>query len=371
MSSLFRRLSERWTYEPLATQSDQIPSRRKKSGQYRVRIGLSIVFGVVVVFRFARNLFYRRPYNPLDNYQNLNQLPVTIGNGTTHNSPSSRRAVVSSLYSDEFAIAVAVVGHSSRSANVSARLLLPYLDSKVSEKALCIARATGWEPYAVSFIAPPRGGKGIHTRFRDQYAKLNIWTLDQMGIDSAVYLDADTLVRRNFDELFDSPFNFAAVPDVYGAGDPRGFSLTFNAGVLAFRPSSHVFEDMREKIEIAEYPLKQAEQAFLNLYFGGTGMRLPYIYNANLAIKARSPVLWQRLIDEMRIVHFTVVKPFIDDSRSSDTILSPEELEEAMERAARREGGFFQEEVTWWREAYERMMLDRGHEIRRCYLESP
>jgi glycogenin glucosyltransferase len=148
---------------------------------------------------------------------------------------------VSSLYSDGFAIAVAVVGHSARSANISARLLLPYLENKVSEKALCIARAAGWEPYAVPLILPPHEGKGIHPRFRDQYTKLNIWRLDLMGIDSAVYVDADTLVRRNFDELFDSPFNFAAVPDVYGAGDPRGFSLTFNAGVLAYRPSSTVF----------------------------------------------------------------------------------------------------------------------------------
>lgn len=156
-------------------------------------------------------------------------------------SPASRRAVVSSLYSDDFAIAVAVVGHSTRSVNVSARLLLPYLEKKVSEKALCIARATGWEPYPVPSVPPPHGGKGIHPRFGDQYTKLNIWKLDQMGIDSAVYLDADTLVRRNFEELFDNPFNFAAVPDVYGAGDPRGFSLTFNAGVLAYRPSSAVF----------------------------------------------------------------------------------------------------------------------------------
>ncbi|KAJ7506778.1 glycosyltransferase family 8 protein [Mycena galericulata] len=369
MASLFRRVSERWAYEPVRPYSeDSRPWRNRKSSQYRmILIGLAIAVGAVAVFLFARSVFFRTSYNPLDDYQDINQLPVTTDNGAPQTSPSSRRAVVSSLYSDAFAIAIAVVGHSAWSANVSARLLLPYLDRKVSEKALCIVRATGWEPYAVPFIPPPHGGKGIHARFRDQYTKLNIWTLDQMGIDSAVYVDADTLVRRNFDELFDSPFNFAAVPDVYGAGDPRGFSLTFNAGVLAFRPSSKVFEDMLRKIELAEYPLKQAEQAFLNLYFGGTTMRLPYIYNANLAIKARSPILWRRLADEMRIVHYTAVKPFLDDSKPSDTILSREEMEEAMECAARREGGFFHEEVAWWRDAYERMMVDRGHAIERCY----
>jgi glycogenin glucosyltransferase len=127
---------------------------------------------------------------------------------------------------------------------------------------------------------------------------------------------------------------------------------------------------MREKMELAQYPLKQAEQAFLNLYFGGTCMRLPYIYNANLAIKARSPVLWQRLVDEMRVVHYTGVKPFVHDGRSTDTVLSLDELEEAMSLSAQREGGFYADEVAWWRAAYEKMMLDRGHAIRQCYYSS-
>ncbi|KAJ7806542.1 glycosyltransferase family 8 protein [Mycena olivaceomarginata] len=288
-------------------------------------------------------------WTPLDNYQDINPLPVTVVAGLDH-SPPNRRAVVSSLYSDSFAIAVAVVGYSAKSANVSARLLLPYLEHKVSEKALCIARAVD-----------------IYPRFIDLYTKLNIWNLDRMGVDSAVYLDADTLVRRNFDELFDSPFQFAAVPDVYGAGDPRGFSITINTGVMAFRPSSAVYEDMLQDIEVAEYPLLQADQGFLNLYFGGTCMRLPYIYNANLAIKDRSPILWQRLTDEMRVVHYTTMKPFIHEARSSNAVLTPEETEEAVDKSERQADGFYHEEVGWWRTAYRNMMSDRGHVMRQCY----
>ncbi|KAJ7769149.1 nucleotide-diphospho-sugar transferase, partial [Mycena maculata] len=190
------------------------------------------------------------------------------------------RAVVSSLYSDGYAVAMAVVGHSARSANVTGRLLLPYLENQVSNKTLCIVCAIGWELYPVPLIPSPHDGKGIYRKFMDQYTKLNVWTLDnKMGIDSAVYLNADALVHRNFDELFANPFNFAAVPNVYTGK----FSLLFNAGVLAYWPSSTV----------TEYPLAEAEQAFLNLYFGGTCMLLPYIYNANLAIKGQSPVARQ------------------------------------------------------------------------------
>ncbi|KAJ6628920.1 glycosyltransferase family 8 protein [Mycena sp. CBHHK59/15] len=364
MSSLFQRVYDRWSYEPLP--SDYTPSASRKRSQLRLRICIGTVVGAGLVWALTR-VSFRNTYNPLDNYQNINQVSVTTSSGAMSPSPPDRRAIVSSLYSDNFAIAVAVVGYSARSSNTSARLILPYLENQVSEKALCITRALGWEPYAVPLILPPQGGKYIHPRFKDQYTKLNIWGLDKMGVESAVYLDADTLVRRNFDELFDSPFNFAAVPDVYGAGDPRGFSLSFNAGVLAFRPSSTVLQDLLRKMEIAEYPLKQAEQAFLNLYFGGTCLRLPYVYNGNLAIKARNPVLWKRLADEMRIVHYTAVKPFINDARSSDELLLPEEVEEAINQGERRDKGFYAEEVRWWREAYESMMRDKGDEIRACY----
>ncbi|KAJ6583850.1 glycosyltransferase family 8 protein, partial [Mycena vulgaris] len=368
LPALRQRFFDRRNYEPLELEPGQFESSsgwRRCSHSKAVRLGLVAVLSGTAVIWLATRIFHRTPYSPLDNYQDINRLPVTTGNAS--HSPENRRAIVSTLYSDGFAIAVALVGHSARSANVGARLLLPYLEKQVSEKALCIARATGWEPYAVDLIPPPHGGKGIHPRFRDQYTKLNIWKLDEMGIDSAVYLDADTLVRRNFDELFDSPFNFAAVPDVYGAGDPRGFSITFNAGMLAYRPSSAVFEDMLRELETAEYPLKQAEQAFLNLYFGGTCLRLPYVYNGNLAIKARSPVLWKRLAEEMRIVHYTGVKPFIHEGRPSDILLSLQEVEEAMDQSERRENGLFADEVGWWRGAYRRMMLERGSDIQKCY----
>ncbi|KAJ7506766.1 glycosyltransferase family 8 protein [Mycena galericulata] len=369
MFSQFRRLCKRWKYEPLGLlPSDQPPSRNKKSTRPRALIiGLALTIGVVIVVCSARSTLFRRPYNPLDDYQDINPLPVTIGQAAEP-SPSSRRAVVSSLYSDGYALSVAVLGHSARSANVTARLLLPYLEEKVSKTALCIARAAGWEPYPVALIPPPHGTDGLFSRFVDQYTKLRIWTLDEKGIDSAVYLDADTLVRRNFDELFDSPFTFAAVPDVYTGH--RGFELTFNAGVLAFRPSSKVFGDMLQQAKNAEYPQNEAEQGFLNLYFGGTVMRLPYIYNANLAIKVRSPALWEHLVDEMRIVHYSLVKPFLRDWEALDVLLMPEEMEEVLETSGEREGGLFREEATWWKDAYERMMLKEGHAVRRCYLLS-
>ncbi|KAF9494072.1 nucleotide-diphospho-sugar transferase [Pleurotus eryngii] len=222
------------------------------------------------------------------------------------------------LYSNNYAISTAVLAHSVRSVNSTARLILLYIDGQVSEEAPRMSRAAGWELLAVPRIAPPEGGKG---------------GLDKHGIDRLVYLDADALVRRNFDELFDLPFNFAAVPDVYGPDNVRGFSLTFNAGVMAIQTSSAVLEHMKKKIGTARYPIGQAEYAFLNLYFGAKAVRLPYIYNALLSIKKRSLAVWDELKSDLSVVHYTNRKPFLLESQPGEKILTPEETETEMDIA--------------------------------------
>lgn len=294
-----------------------------------------------------------------------NDLPI-VHNGyrPTLSSPS-KRAIVSSLYSDSYSIAVSVLAHSIRRANMTTPLLLPYLEGRVSSQALCITRAAGWTAIPIPYIAPPDNGAGVHERFKDQFTKLNIWGLDAHGIDRAVYLDADTLVRRSFDELFELPFEFAAVPDVYNGN--RGFTIAFNAGVLAIRPSTPVLRTMMREIATAEYPRHEAEQSFLNLFFGAKALRLPYVYNANLAIKDRSPVLWDSMKGEMRIVHYTLVKPFTDDMMYAGPIRTIEEQRRVLDKTAKQFGGLFADEVGWWRQAFEDMIEDVGDAIQNCY----
>ena len=197
-----------------------------------------------------------------------------------------RNAIVTTLYTNNFAAAVATLGHSLQKANTTARLIMLYIPDKISEEALCIATSSGFEPHAVTRIPPPRNGRGVHRHFMDQYTKLTIWTLDRLGIDAVVYLDADTLVKRNLDELFRLPHNFAAVPDIFL--DSRGFTTSFNAGVMFIRTSTDVFHDMVEKIGTASYRAEDAEQSFLNHYYGAEVVRLPYVYNGNQALKKRS-----------------------------------------------------------------------------------
>ncbi|TFK68308.1 nucleotide-diphospho-sugar transferase [Pluteus cervinus] len=310
------------------------------------------------------------PYSPLDHYQNLNTLPLVPSSPVLSSAtpPPEACAIVSTMYSDSYAIALAVLGHSIQSSNTTGRLVLPYLPNRISQQGLCIVRSAGWEPLPIPYIPAPNSGEGTTGRFIDQYTKLNIWSLDKQGFQRVVYLDGDTLVRKSFDELWKLPFDFAAVPDVYG--DKQGFTLNFNAGVLAIRPSSTTLDVILDKIKDAKYPRQEAEQAYLNQFYSSSAVRLPYAYNANLAIKTRSKALWDGLKKEMRIVHFTLNKPFLsqDPNVVSSVIPTPEEQRAIVEHAKTRNRGLFEEEVGWWGDAFEAMMRSEvGQKMKACY----
>jgi len=307
---------------------------------------------------------YGRPTTPLDNFQNLNDISVinqtALLSESSYSWSASRdeRAVVSTLYTDSYAPAILTLGHTLASANVSARRILLYIPERISSRTICLATAAGWTLHPVPFIPPPHNGDGILPHFVDQYTKLNIWTLDQLGVKSLVYLDADTLVLKNFDELFALPFNFAATPDVFM--DVRGFTIGINAGVLFIRPNTDIYTDMLSKLETADYPHKFAEQAFLNAYFAAQTLRLPYAYNGNMIIKKRNPKLWESLVGDMRIIHYTVKKPF------PPTWLEPSDLEAFFDKRRRISGGVWAEEMGWWQDSYREMTQELQGPLSQC-----
>jgi hypothetical protein len=293
-------------------------------------------------------LRYRKPqfasWTPIANTSDLNS-----------------RAVVTAVYNDLFVLPAATLGHSLQKAGTSARRILFHIPGRLSDRALCIVRVAGWEPLEVGLIPPPHDGAGIGSRFVDQYTKLNLWSLDAvLGIQRVVYLDSDTLVQRNFDELFELPFPFAAVSDVYG---DSGFKLHFNAAVLALHTNSTTFESLRARIADARFNPHEAEQSFLNVYFGADAVRLPYVYNANLAIRERSPALWDALRDELRIIHYTLPKPFPKDGNE---IVEGERLERAVDKARKDRGGVHAEAVDWWFTAYNEFRMQNRDALEQC-----
>ncbi len=271
----------------------------------------------------------------------------------------SENAIVTSMYNDAFAVPIVTLGHSLNRVKSKARRIVFYLPGRVSERALCIATASGFEPYAVERIAAP--GDGVHGHFADQFTKLSIWKFHELGVKAVVYLDADILVRRNFDELFALPFNFAAVPDIY-VGEP-GFTIGFNAGVLFVRTSATVFHDLVSQINTAHYRHWEAEQAYLNVFYGPDVARLPYIYGGNQAIKKRNPELWEALQPELRLIHYSLVKPFWRGVYNETGV---EDMHENVLRRAEDWGGLWRDEIMEWGDAWRETEETYGLALSRC-----
>lgn len=242
-------------------------------------------------------------------------------------------------------------------------MVVLYFPDRISPAALCLATSSGFTAHPVDRIAPPNDGAGMNPHFLDQFTKLSLWSLDRIGIDRLVYLDADTLAVRNFDELFRIPHPFAAVPDVFL--DKRGFVVDFNAGVLLIKTNTAIYHSMIAALPTARFPPEYAEQAFLNQFFSASAVRLPYAYNGNLAYKERSPSMWQGIRDEMRIIHYTIVKPFVGSHFKQ---LEWDTVDARVTEAAASHGGIFREEMTLWGQMWDetRAAYDQlHHECRR------
>ena len=296
-------------------------------------------------------------------FRNLVPPARSLDSYTSPTKPEEK-AIITSLYTDAYGVAVSALGYSISKTPTSARKIAIYLPEKVSNYTLCRVEAAGWELLPVKYVPPPDGGKDVFWRYLDQYTKLRIWTLDQAptSLKSIVYLDADTLVKGSFDELFDIPFVISASPDVFLEG--RGFRIEFNAGVLAIKPDSKVFDDMLTKIYRDDYLHNEAEQGFLNLYYGQQVARLPHIYNGNLAVKGRSRQYWDAIQDQMRIVHFTLTKPFDMSPRCGDMdrectveeIWDTTRHKRHVEKAKMERNGDYKEEIEWWETVYDEML---------------
>lgn len=230
----------------------------------------------------------------------------------------SRRAFFSALYTDNnFLEGALVLGYTLKKYHPNYPMYMMHFHNGLSNRTLCSLRQAGWIPRIVNNIAPPL--KGVWSHFINQFTKLVLWNMTEF--DSITYLDADNLVLgdiSNLNELVADPsrtgFEFAAVADNWHGK----FAYHFNAGVIVLHPSTDVFNELMRTMGLpGNYDPTMAEQAFLNAFFQLRYLQLPVIYNVNLAMYSAYPDLWNRLQSDFKIVHFTLVKPFLKQSNAA------------------------------------------------------
>lgn len=134
----------------------------------------------------------------------------------------------------------------------------------------------------------------------DNFAKLRLW---QLPYDRAVFLDADTLVLRNIDRLFDYP-ELCAAPNVY---ESLADFHRMNSGVFTARPSQATFERLLARLDRPGAFWKRTDQTFLQEAFPDWH-GLPVTYNLLQYVWLNLPGLWDW--GAARVLHFQYEKPW-------------------------------------------------------------
>ncbi|KAG1462734.1 hypothetical protein G6F55_002801 [Rhizopus delemar] len=133
--------------------------------------------------------------------------------------------------------------------------------------------------------------KGFNKACR--YSKLNLWNLTQYK--KVVFLDADTMVVRSIDDLFDYP-QFSAVVDIGGV---------MNTGVFVAEPNQETFKDIMNTYEDAP-SYNKGDQGFLNYYFNQSTHPLPGYYNLMVKFTHFSTLAASFISQNtVRVLHFT------------------------------------------------------------------
>ncbi|WP_375258145.1 glycosyltransferase [Citreimonas sp.] len=136
----------------------------------------------------------------------------------------------------------------------------------------------------------------------DNFAKLRLWQLDY---DRVVFLDADTLVLRNIDRLFDYP-EFSAAPNVY---ESLGDFHRLNSGVFTARPDAGTFATMLDRLDAPGAFWRRTDQTFLQDFFPDWH-GLPVFDNLLQYVWMNMPALWSWA--QVRVLHFQYEKPWQD-----------------------------------------------------------
>ncbi|KVI04784.1 Glycosyl transferase, family 8, partial [Cynara cardunculus var. scolymus] len=232
-------------------------------------------------------------------------------------SGSTKEAYVTLLYGDEFVLGVRVLGKSIRDTR-TARDMVVLVSDGVSNYAKKLLKADGWIVTPISLLENPNQVRP--TRFWGVYTKLKIFNMTDYK--KVVYLDADTIVVKNIDDLFKCGKFCANLKH----------SERLNSGVMVVEPSEELFKDMVSKVTTL-YSYTGGDQGFLNTYYAGFASarvfdpeispeilnskpvpemeRLSTLYNADVGLYMLANK-WMVDEKELRVIHYTLgpLKPW-------------------------------------------------------------
>lgn len=214
--------------------------------------------------------------------------------------PVTDQAFVTLVTNDIYCQGALVVGKSLRNHNTSRQLVVMITSQVTSRMRAILARVfddvvevdtlDSADSVRLSLLKRPELGI--------TFTKLQCWTLTRYT--KCVYMDADTIVLCNIDELFDRD-ELSAAPD-------SGWPDCFNSGVFVFKPSIEMFGRLLQFAE-SHGSFDGGDQGLLNSFFNtwavsDIGKHLPFIYNLSISSVYTYKPAFKQFGSEAKVVHF-------------------------------------------------------------------
>ncbi|XP_059535984.1 glycogenin-2 isoform X1 [Myotis daubentonii] len=214
--------------------------------------------------------------------------------------PVSDQAFVTLATNDTYCQGALVLGQSLRNQRATRQLvvlitpqvsrLLRAILSRVFDEVVEVDLMDSADHVHLAFLRRPELGVTL--------TKLHCWTLTRYS--KCVFLDADTLVLCNIDELFERS-EFSAAPD-------PGWPDCFNSGVFVFRPSLRTHRLLlQHAADHGSYD--GADQGLLNSFFSSwptadIQKHLPFVYNLSSSRAYTYGPAFRQFGSRAKVVHF-------------------------------------------------------------------
>ncbi|MBR0558176.1 glycosyl transferase [Ciceribacter sp. L1K23] len=234
----------------------------------------------------------------------------------------SRQAFVTLVTNDDYVMGAMALVHSLLRTNTRADIVVLYT-AGVREDALAPLVALGCRLMEVELLPLSDGFNERHARGSlhaaapfskgrkpafhsplDNFCKMRLWQL--VDYETCVFIDADAIVLRNVDKLFDYP-EFSAAPNVY---ESLSDFHRLNSGVFVARPSLSTFSAMLAMLDQPEAFWRRTDQTFLETFFPDWH-GLPVTMNMLQYAWFNLPELWSW--KSVCILHYQYEKPWEAD----------------------------------------------------------
>lgn len=187
--------------------------------------------------------------------------------------------------------------HNSLLRSGTSRHLLVFIDSEWGE-----IENRNWDN--ATFVRIPRIVEPDFNPSRQEFSAVlsKLWIIGCTKIGKAVFLDSDTIVLQNIDDLFERP-SLSFAPDF--VEDVR--SDRFNSGVFVVEPNAELFQRIIRDASKAEN-YDGGDQGILNDLISSEVEILPIEYNVTRHFYKYSGVDFQP--DQVKVLHYIVKKPW-------------------------------------------------------------